>query len=357
MSYCHFFIFFSVITLYFIFFDRNNFRNRKIYHPKSLRSTEFPGENTSIIIPTGSKSITKRNEKTNVTIPSKTTLRLDTIALGKSKALDYKNENYVFVVAKPENDIFVSTAMLTDVGWEPELNTFFDDLVRSFTSRNNVEKNRLHVVDVGANFGAFSLHVASQHIGVDSFEMQPFVYSCLKMSKKLNAYNHWNIFHAALWDIAGQDVSFRPLTGNYGGTSLISKSKSPSNEEEVTMKSKRLDELISVDKNIFFFKIDAEGAEINILRGFESAFRKKKISHVLIEIRNNGNNPEVVDFLYSHDLECTEIVSDMSLFNKFYNRTEMLEVFKKIGHIGNFYCTTKYTLNSFKSEIFPKQKI
>jgi hypothetical protein len=102
------------------------------------------------------------------------------------------------------------------------------------------------------------------------------------------------------------------------------------------MKSKRLDELINVNKPIFFFKIDAEGAEINVIRGFESAFRKKKISHLVIELRNN--KLEVIDFLYNFDLECTDLIrnSNMPLSLKFYNRTELLA-----SPHDNFYCTKK----------------
>jgi hypothetical protein len=122
----------------------------------------------------------------------------------------------------------------------------------------------------------------------------------------------------------------------FRGTSIVSNLKSLSNETEIVMKSKRLDELINVDKPIFFFKIDAEGAEINVLRGFEFAFRKEKISHLVIELRNNKR--EVVDFLYNFDLECTELIrySNMPLSLIFYNRTGLLA-----SHHDNFYCTKK----------------
>jgi hypothetical protein len=120
----------------------------------------------------------------------------------------------------------------------------------------------------------------------------------------------------------------------FRGTSIISTSKSLSNETEIVMKTKRLDELLNVDEPIFFFKLDAEGAEINVLRGFESAFRNKKIRHLVIELRSNRR--EVVDFLYNFHLECTELIrnSNMPKSLKFYNRTGLLA-----STYDNFYCT------------------
>jgi 2-polyprenyl-3-methyl-5-hydroxy-6-metoxy-1,4-benzoquinol methylase len=196
------FMYLSIITLFLHIIDGKKQKQRK-QHLESLPSkTE--------------KTVEIPIKSTSVEISTKITLSLDTITIGKSKLLDYKNEHHLFVVAKPEKDVWVSAAMLTDNGWEPELNNFFDHLVKTYTSAMNIKKRKLRVIDVGANFGAFSLHVASQHISVDSFEMQPFVVSCLKMSKKLNVYNHWNIFHAALYDVNGKNVTFQPLTGNYG---------------------------------------------------------------------------------------------------------------------------------------------
>jgi hypothetical protein len=204
-----------IIILFLHFISGKKQKRQRNHHLESIPSLSVLPQNKSIAFLT-EKASKIPIKSTSVEISSKITLSLDEVTIGKSKRFDYKNEHYLFVVAKPEKDVYVSAGMLTDNGWEPELNNFFDHLVKTFASAKNIKKRKLHVVDVGANFGAFSLHVASQHISVDSFEMQPFVYSCLKMSKNLNTYTHWNIFHAALYDVNGKNVTFQPLTGNYG---------------------------------------------------------------------------------------------------------------------------------------------
>jgi FkbM family methyltransferase len=129
--------------------------------------------------------------------------------------------------------------------WEGGLNNLFSSLAAQHQS---TEKNSMVVVDVGANVGAFSLYVASQGYTVHSFEMQATVFRLLEMSRRVNNYHKMHLHHAALWNTSGQDVSYTPVVGNYGGTSLLGGGN-------ISMKTSRFDDILQLE-HVFFMKID-----------------------------------------------------------------------------------------------------
>ena len=108
--------------------------------------------------------------------------------------------------------------------------------------------------------------------------MQPHIFTLLELSKRVNGYKHMHVIHAALWDKAGESISFTPLEGNFGGTEV--KAGTQAQGGSIKMLTHRVDDLIKA-KEIFFAKIDAENVEMKVVLGMESYFDRKAIHHIV----------------------------------------------------------------------------
>ena len=98
------------------------------------------------------------------------------VRIGKSTVTDFRGGPYYFFVLDPTHDMYVSKSMLNG-GWENWLSDLFDRLL---AERTHADMD-LPVLDIGANFGSFSLFAASKHVRVHAFEMQPYVYTLLEV--------------------------------------------------------------------------------------------------------------------------------------------------------------------------------
>ena len=216
------------------------------------------------------------------------------VVVGRSERKDFRGNSYIFYVFRPQIDVHVSGSMLNTGGiWESSLNALFDAVV----SESKVEPKNIAVLDVGANVGAFSLYVASQGYRLYSFEMQEMVYTLLEMSRRVNNYHSMKLFHAALWNETGKEISFTPAIGNFGGTSVIHPG-----EGTTKMSSRRLGELLPSKQDFFFMKIDVENAEAYVLQGISELLESGAIKHLVMETRKN--QAEIIVWFYSMGYSC-----------------------------------------------------
>jgi FkbM family methyltransferase len=92
-------------------------------------------------------------------------------------------------------------------------------------------------VDLGTNVGSFTMEAARRHLRVFAFEMQPLLYTALDLSLRASGYtSHVTLFHAALWDEDGVEVTFSSIDGNSGGTSIVP------DVQQQNLKGKKLEE-------------------------------------------------------------------------------------------------------------------
>lgn len=143
-------------------------------------------------------------------------LPLENLTIGRSDSLDYMGRHYHFVVfsLKSGMDGIVGASMYRTGGrWEPGLLNLYDRVVKTY--KNTADHA---IVDIGANFGAFSLHAASKGARVFAYEMQPMVYSILEMSRRLNGYHNMILTNVALSNVSDMVVRFTPVTSNFGET-------------------------------------------------------------------------------------------------------------------------------------------
>ncbi len=158
---------------------------------------------------------------------------------------------------------------------EPGLVRFFQTLIRP----------GMTIVDVGANLGIFTLCAARslQWNGrVHSFEPAPHTYELLKSNVQVNGFLEANLvqFHeAAVTDSEGT-ARLTTFAGNSGHNTLFWQNVGA---EFVVVKTTRLDTALQGEPRVDVVKIDAEGAELNILRGMERTIEKNPGIHILIE--------------------------------------------------------------------------
>lgn len=178
-----------------------------------------------------------------------------------------------------QENLYYNLATLLTVGeWETEDTYIFEKLI----SKNDI------VIDVGANFGWYSV-IASKLVGnkgeIHAFE--PFLGTCkeLQSNIKLNNLSNVRVSNLAVSDYCGDGILFYP-TGS--GSMLSSLRQIP----DVTEKFQTFDcKVITLNEyvqrndiqRVDFIKIDAEGAELPVLKGATLLLENPKKPILFIE--------------------------------------------------------------------------
>ena len=141
------------------------------------------------------------------------------------------------------------------------------------------------IVDVGANLGIFTLYAARslQWSGrIHSFEPTPRIHELLRNNVQVNGFLEANLvqFHeAAVTDSEGT-ARLTTFAEHSGHNTLFWQN---AGAESVIVKTTRLDTALQGETRVDVVKIDAEGAELRILRGMAQIIEKNPGIHILIE--------------------------------------------------------------------------
>lgn len=159
------------------------------------------------------------------------------------------------------------------------------------------------VVDVGANIGLYSVHLA-RLVGpsgrVISFEPDPELVECLRVNCAANAVSNVTVNPCALGSAPGRLVLSR-LTLNSGDNHLGT-AGDPTFRRPVEVEVVPLD-VREPGLRPDFVKIDVQGWELNVLKGMEGILRAAPRVGIFLEIcpkwlRRAGDSPEeLYDFL------------------------------------------------------------
>lgn len=181
----------------------------------------------------------------------------------------YKGSNFVTIPA--EQGKFLATVDILDF-------ETFQHSVPGFT-RDIIEKRLIKMlfprngtfIDIGANYGVFSLHAAScggDNSKVYIFEPQPRLVEALKRSKAINRFNSITIFDTALSNKEGNMDFYIP---NSSGSGSLFKDYvvDHSRYKKIMVKMSTLDKVLEKKKisRIDLIKMDAEGGEYNVIQG------------------------------------------------------------------------------------------
>ena len=148
--------------------------------------------------------------------------------------------------------------------------------------------------DIGANYGTHSMLFLLNDIKTISFEPNP---ECTKRFGELAKYNnmHCHIENTALGDTKSVKTLFFPSYETWNG-SLIANHTSSEKINTIAVHVTTIDEY-TTENNIFpdLIKIDAEGYELNILKGGTHLFKTFK-PLVIFESLKKDNRNEVFHF-------------------------------------------------------------
>lgn len=169
---------------------------------------------------------------------------------------------------------------------------FFDYFVYFFPINNNIEistllkyvKDSKCFVDIGANSGLFSLILTNENTNLEThaFEPNPEILNKFSANLKLNPgiSDRVKIIKKAVSEKSGiiefatqkEDIQSARIVSNYSG-------------DKVVVDSISLDDYFE-NKNQFpdLIKMDAEGEELNILRGMKRILKNSPPKTLLIEI-------------------------------------------------------------------------
>ncbi|MGG0260156.1 FkbM family methyltransferase [Bacillus mycoides] len=204
-----------------------------------------------------------------------------------------------------EENLYYSLAtLLTDGEWEPEDTNILKNLI----SKDNT------VLDIGANFGWYTSifsKLVGTHGQVHSFEPFLGTFYELMANTSLNELSNIRLNNLAVSDFNGISTLYYP-TGS--GSMLSSLQKIPDVTEEFIpfeCTVTTLDEYVKSQeiKQVDFIKIDAEGAELPILRGATSILDQRNKPTLLIECVEKFANSfgyqlkDVHEFLENYDYQ------------------------------------------------------
>ncbi len=164
------------------------------------------------------------------------------------------------------------------------------------------------VVDIGAYSGIFSLVAGKVGAKVISFEPNPNIVGSLKKNLQLNELGHVTIHQIGLGNKDGSEkllapklkFHFRPVKSGSG----VQLKSAPSGRDLSTWREiglvdvKRLDQLIPLDQasRVGAIKIDAEGNELEILRGSRETLKVTQAT-IIVECLNDTRRDEVSGLL------------------------------------------------------------
>lgn len=143
------------------------------------------------------------------------------------------------------------------------------------------------VLDVGANIGLYSAHLAAcagASGRVYSFEPVPGLFECLEKTVKRNSLATITLFQAALGDSTGS-VTMEGRPFNSGDYRVAASEKSGGG---ISVPVRRGDDLLTDVPEVHVLKIDVQGYEIPALRGLRAVLSRSPRVKIVFEYWPEG---------------------------------------------------------------------
>jgi FkbM family methyltransferase len=239
------------------------------------------------------------------------------LGIGNSMLLEFSVPKYDYKVSCPINkeDFIVMTK-------------HEDEIIELFTAKEGDV-----VIDVGAHMGRYTI-ISSKRVGengkVIAIEAHPDNFEMLNRNIKLNKLTNViplkYAIHSELMNI--KLYTYREESSSTGHNSIMFNHLSTKYKEKfVEVDANTLDHVLQLNGiiEVNWIKIDAEGAEFEVLKGATDILSKSKDIALLIEVHNlpNGNN------FYSPIIECLKIYNFKIEFEKTHDGGERHIVVRK----------------------------
>jgi len=204
--------------------------------------------------------------------------------------------------------------------WEPNLSSY---LIRTLAPGDTF-------VDVGANIGYYTL-LSSKIVGnsgqVVAIEPSPTIYNMLAVNLSRNSVRNVTVHQAAVLDRETEIQIFLGNEHNIGATSI--QPTKHAHELEATVRASPLHQFLTEEqkKSVRFIKIDAEGAEPEVLRGMKPILENHpRCLEIMVEITisesmsgTHSDHP-VIEMMTSYGFHPYEVVNCYDLNSYIVNR-------------------------------------
>jgi FkbM family methyltransferase len=148
------------------------------------------------------------------------------------------------------------------------------------------------VWDIGASFGMYSIVAGvklKNNCQVIAFEPEPMMRSLLHRNLRLNNLVNVSTRPIALSDVQGECLLYPPDNPNIGTSSLVQRQDYRLKRKGLKVQSWRADTLIATTNTPAptIVKIDVEGAECRVLRGFGALLNSPSLHAIYCEVHPN----------------------------------------------------------------------
>ena len=218
--------------------------------------------------------------------------------------LEIPNFNHSLSLLTHEKDELVSNIIRRDKIWEAfETQLIIDNL-----------KPGQNFVDIGANIGYYSI-IASKLVGnkgkVIAFEPEPLNFSILKNNIELNHLDNITAINCGLGSEAGKFSLFISPENRGDHRSF----NSDHNRQAIDIDIRTGDKVFCENESpLHFIKIDTQGFEANIIKGFQESIEKNAAHLSMIvefwpyALKENGTSAnELLNTLKGFDFKVEEI--------------------------------------------------
>ena len=197
---------------------------------------------------------------------------------------------------------------------------------------NYIGKDSLiYLFDCGANFGFYSLYVASKNENnkIMAFEASPSTYLDMKKNIDLNNFHSIKLNNLAVSNIENLNLNLNESEKDWESSIVHSDFKNKSN---VSVKSITLDSIVKnqiFDDYTVIIKLDVEGHEMNVIEGGLSLI--KKCSPVIIlEFSKFINKDKNFDYSYLRNFLNKY---NYNIYNAEYKITDLETVINEINRL------------------------
>jgi len=234
----------------------------------------------------------------------------------QAKLARYNKKNF-------DNDICFDYSNV--LGWDYEVQDWYT-LYFGLFFIDYFKLNKEQCIDVGALKGLYSSVYARHFKNVHTFEPNPYAHAICKMNFNRQDIHNVSLYNVALFNEEKETdfymKFFDKKKTNITGQSNTEKEIIQENglvTEKIKVNTKTLD---SYNFNPSFIKIDAEGANLNILKGALKTIKRYK---PFLQIENDTaleNNPVIEDMLFNLGYSKIDLNSFKYIYNGSWDLTD-----------------------------------
>lgn len=224
-------------------------------------------------------------------------------------------------------DISLTPHIIIDGCWEPWITKVFLDLI----------KQDMVVLDIGANIGWYSLLAASivgENGKVIAFEANPELADIIASNFAINGYHLFSEVQNIAVYSDERKISFGILQKYLGGSSIWMTEQGANGLYDhvkfIDIPAKPLDAIFPAGTQVDFIKMDAEGAEWQIINGGKRLINENRALSIIMEysikrIEKDVTIDEFIDKIYGYGFKIYEITTDSQLIPCNKDRAKNLE--------------------------------